>query len=405
MEADGLPPPPTPAVPAAPPVAPTAAGADGLPLPSPKPPPADARRRGAASCWGLTARLRGAAGCWGVAARRPRVPVPARLRAASRAAAAALPGVSFALTVASPVLVLGAGVLALLVPAPFARTITNEWVEACLALTTLSMGLALSPAAVWGALQRPWLVALSLALEYGVAPLSAFTIGHVFRLSPGVRAGFTLMGCTNGGQGSNLCTYLSHGDLGISVLMTLSSSLLATVAIPALSHIYLSGLVSVDAAGLVASTAKLALAPLAVGVVTTAAVGPAVAAIEPLLPMVGIGSLLIIMLGSTALAAELIKGAWQTSIAPIIVFYTLGFCLGYAVGMWLFRLGRPVATALAFESGFKSPPLAFVLARRHFADDPDVQTASAVTILVLAPLVMGVTVAFHLWYVAAPLLP
>lgn len=180
--------------------------------------------------------------------------------------------------------------------------------------------------------------------------------------------------------------------------MTLSSSLLATVAIPALSKLYLSGVVAVDAGGLAASTAKQVLAPLVAGVVVKACAGRAVGAVEPALSIVGIVALVIIVLGTTSLSAELIKASWSSTLAPVALFHIIGFWFGFGVARLLFRMRRPVATAVAFESGFKSPALSFVLARRHF-EDVEVQTASAVSILVLVPLAMGAAVAFHLWYV------
>lgn len=314
-----------------------------------------------------------------------------------------LKAVSTATTLASPFLCFGAGMLALFVPTPFATTINAVWVEVCLALLMLCMSLTLTPADIWGAITRPWLVALSLVLEYGVAPLSALVLGHIFQLRPILRVGLTLVACVNGGQASNLCTFIARGDLSISVLMTLSSSLLATVAIPALSKLYLSGVVAVDAGGLAASTAKQVLAPLVAGVVVKACAGRLVGAVEPALSIVGIVALVIIVLGTTSLSAELIKQAWSSTLAPVALFHVFGFWFGFGVALLLFRMRRPVATAVAFESGFKSPALSFVLARRHF-DDVEVQTASAVSILVLVPLAMAAAVAFHLWYVSSTLM-
>lgn len=324
--------------------------------------------------------------------------IPSAAGAAGHAVLDALPTVSGALTIASPFLCLAAGITALLVPEPFAEAISPEVVEGCLAATAAAMALTLTPGRVWTAATRPWLIALSIVLEFGVAPVVAFALGHTFRLNSGLRVGLTLLGCTNGGQASNLATYIARGDVGLSVLMTLASSLLATVAIPGLSKLYLSGVVSVDAAGLAASTAKLVLAPLAAGVAVKAVAARAVDVVEPLLPMVGIAAVVTVVLGSTAIAAERIKATWSEALAPALLLFIVLSLLGYGLGRWACRQGRPTATALTFEAGIKNPPLAFVLARRHFTD-PAAQTASAVTILVLAPLFMGAAVGFRLLYV------
>ncbi|KAK1862517.1 hypothetical protein I4F81_005085 [Pyropia yezoensis] len=266
---------------------------------------------------------------------------------AGAAAGAALAAASTGLTVASPLLCLGAGLWALYHPSTFGTTITGEWVRVCLALLMLSMGLTLSLDDVVGALRRPLLVLLSLALEYGVAPLWAFTLGHIFRLSPPLRAGLTLMGSVNGGQASNLCTYLSYGDVAASVLMTLSSSLLATGAIPALSHIYLSGVVDVDAGGLASSTAKLVLAPLAVGVATKAVAGRVVAAVEPVLPMV---------VEATAVAtasawAPYVLLRWVARLPAAAATATVAAVVGVRCGGVDVRVGKGGGDAPAEEEG------------------------------------------------------
>eukprot|EP00170_Pyropia_yezoensis_P006156 contig_25041_g6175 len=114
-------------------------------------------------------------------------------------------------------------------------------------------------------------------------------------------------------------------------------------------------------------------------------------------PGVGVGDTGV-MVGLAALAllsGELIKATWSSTLAPVALFHIIGFWFGFGVARLLFRMRRPVATAIAFESGFKSPALSFVLAVRHFKD-VEVQTASAVSILVLVPLAMGAAVAFHL---------
>lgn len=107
-----------------------------------------------------------------------------------------------------------------------------------------------------------------------------------------------------------------------------------------------------DAGGLATSTARQVLAPLVAGVVFKACAGWLVEAVEPALSIVGIVALIIIVLGTTSLSAELIKTSWSFTLAPVADFHVVGFWLGFGVARLLFRMRRPVATAVAFESGF-----------------------------------------------------
>jgi BASS family bile acid:Na+ symporter len=55
---------------------------------------------------------------------------------------------------------------------------------------------------------------------YVLMPLLAMAFGYAFSLPKALIAGLILVGCINGGQASNLCTYIAKGDVALSVLMT-----------------------------------------------------------------------------------------------------------------------------------------------------------------------------------------
>lgn len=259
----------------------------------------------------------------------------------------------------------------------------------------LSMGLTLSVADIRRGLSRPALLLASVALCYGVMPALASAIASVAGLSAGHRAGLLLLGLISGGQASNLCVHIAGGDVALSVAMTTASTLGAALAVPALASHLLAASVGVGAAGLAATTARLVLAPVAAGAVANAVAPRSMRALRPLLPAVGIGATLLIILGATARAAPVVAPALSALALPVAALHAGGFVAGWAVAKALAaaglagprgagRRGSGVARTLAFEAGFKSPALAYVLAVKHFG--ADVRLAPAVSILVLAPL-------------------
>ncbi|GAB0494629.1 hypothetical protein MMPV_005923 [Pyropia vietnamensis] len=308
---------------------------------------------------------------------------------------AALATASATLTDAFPLLTLAAGAAALASPATFITAISPGLTEASLSALMLSMGLTLSMSDIRRGLSRPALLVASVALCYGFMPALAAGISAVVGLSSGHRAGLLLLGLISGGQASNLCVHIAGGDVALSVAMTTASTLGAAVAVPALAAHLLSASVSVGAAGLAATTAKLVLAPVAAGAVANAAAPRAMRALRPLLPVVGIVATLLIILGATARAAGVVAPALSALALPVAALHAGGFVAGWATAKGLAavglagppgaaRRGSGVARTLAFEAGFKSPALAYVLAIKHFA--ADVGLAPAVSILVLAPL-------------------
>jgi len=48
---------------------------------------------------------------------------------------------------------------------------------------------------------------------------------QVLNLSPALATGLILVSCCPGGQASNVATYIAHGDVALSVLMTTASTL------------------------------------------------------------------------------------------------------------------------------------------------------------------------------------
>ena len=54
-------------------------------------------------------------------------------------------------------------------------------------------------------------------LCYVVMPALGLGLGKAFKLPVDLVAGVVLVGCINGGQASNLCTYIAKGDVALSV--------------------------------------------------------------------------------------------------------------------------------------------------------------------------------------------
>ena len=81
-------------------------------------------------------------------------------------------------------------------------------------------------------------------------PALAFGLGKAFGLDAGLLAGMVLVGSINGGQASNLCTYIAKGNVALSVLMTTATTVGAILMTPFLCKTMLGAVVPVDAAGI-----------------------------------------------------------------------------------------------------------------------------------------------------------
>ena len=146
--------------------------------------------------------------------------------------------------------------IALKDPSSFAW-FTTEYFTAALAILMLSMGITLSPDDFAKVATRPNSVIMQFSLCYAMMPLLALGLGKACRLDPSLLAGMVLVGSINGGQASNLCTYIAKGNVALSVLMTTATTLGAIFMTPLLCKGLLGAVVPVDAAGIAMSTIQV----------------------------------------------------------------------------------------------------------------------------------------------------
>ena len=127
---------------------------------------------------------------------------------------------------------------------------TTEYFTGGLAALMLSMGITLTPQDFADVASRPSATVMQFALCYGMMPILALSLGQVLGLSPAMIAGMVLVGSINGGQASNLCTYIAKGNVALSVLMTTATTLGAIFMTPLLCKTILGTVVPVDAVGI-----------------------------------------------------------------------------------------------------------------------------------------------------------
>ena len=269
-----------------------------------------------------------------------------------------------------PLLTLAAASAGLSFPVTIAPLGTLNVFHWGLSALMLSMGLSLTPSDLNRAIRSPRELALNAILCFGMMPIAAVILATLLRLPSSHAAGLILLGSVSGGQASNLCALLAGGDLALSVVLTVSTTLLGVLATPALIQILLGASVVVDAMGVLKSIAQLVLLPLALGLAIGQRAPALVGSLRPQLPNLGIAALLILVAGGSANAASLLSmsaaGAWRAH-AVSVLLPVGGGAAALAVAR-LAKLDERAARTLTIETAIKSPTLAFVLARKHFGE-------------------------------------
>mmetsp|Transcript_28909 Transcript_28909/g.54225 ORF Transcript_28909/g.54225 Transcript_28909/m.54225 type:complete len:330 (+) Transcript_28909:22-1011(+) len=210
---------------------------------------------------------------------------------------------------------------------------------------------------------------------FGVLPAVALAISHFLDLGQDFTVGMVLMGGVNGGSASNLFTLLAGGDVALSVLMTVSTTLGAVVCTPLVAEVFVGALVPVDTLGLLQSAVEIVLIPIICGVLFRAALPLTVAKLEPFVPILGLGSAMPLIGGVLAGSAESILGAGVWLHLAAVGFHAVAGLLGYFLSAFMGSDERERRT-VAIEVAMKNHVFACMLAASHF-DSPAVQIPPA----------------------------
>lgn len=234
-----------------------------------------------------------------------------------------------------------------------------------LGMVMFGMGMTLSFASFRAILRRPRIIALGLALQYGLMPALAWTIAWWFELSPQLAAGLILLGAAPGGTASNVICYLAGANLALSISLTTASTLLAALATPWLTWLYVGQSVPVDAAAMLLSIVQIVLLPVLAGTLLNSYLPARTRRLAPLLPLVSVLAICLIIAIVVALNAVSLAGLAGVVFAAVVLHNLSGLAAGYGLAR-AFGAGRRTARTLAIEVGMQNSGLAVALALQFF---------------------------------------
>lgn len=261
-------------------------------------------------------------------------------------------------------IVLAVAALAFFVPETF-LWIQGSWVNYLLMIVMFGMGLTLKPDDFKVVFARPKDILIGCVAQFTIMPLLAFALGKGFRLEPGLLAGVILVGTCPGGTSSNVITYLSKGDVALSVGMTGVNTLLAPVLTPAITYLMLRTTVHVDILGMFLSIIKVVIIPIGLGFLINKRFGKYTARTVTVLPMVSVIAITMIVASVVSHNSERIMTTGPVVFAVVILHNLLGYVCGYLVAR-LLKLPLKKKKALAIEIGMQNSGLATSLAGTAF---------------------------------------
>lgn len=266
------------------------------------------------------------------------------------------------------VLVLLAAVAAMLWPEVLSQ-VKPTVINPLLGIIMFGMGLTLRWDDFRVVFSRPKDMLVGCLAQFTIMPLLAWTLAQAFRLDEALTVGVILVGCCPGGTASNVITYLSRGDLALSVGMTGVSTLLAPIMTPLLVWLLAGKTVDVDVAAIFLSILWVVIAPIAVGLVVKRLWPRLTEQATAYLPALSSLAITAIVLIVIAASAHKLMAGGLVIIAVVMLHNMGGLALGYLIGSVL-RLSWPKRKALSIEVGMQNSGLASGLATLHFAAYP-----------------------------------
>lgn len=264
------------------------------------------------------------------------------------------------------VLVLLISIIALFFPGT-CLWIELKWINYLLMIVMFGMGLTLKPSDFSVVFKRPKEIIIGCIAQFTVMPFLAFTLGKLFGLEAGLLAGVILVGACPGGTASNVITYLSKGDVALSVGMTSINTLLAPVLTPAITYVLLRTTVRVDPLSMFISIVQVVIVPIVLGFLVNHFWGEVTSKISDILPLVSVLAITMIVASVVSHNADKILSTGLVIFVVCILHNVLGYVIGFFIGK---ALKFPVSKlkALSVEVGMQNAGLATSLAGTAFPD-------------------------------------
>ena len=266
------------------------------------------------------------------------------------------------------VIVIAVAALALLAPNTVSF-IKTSYVNYLLGIVMFGMGLTLKPSDFKVVFSRPKDVIVGCIAQFTLMPLLAFLLTKLFNLPAELAVGVILVGTCPGGTSSNVMTYLSKGDVALSVGMTAVSTILAPFLTPLLTLLYAGQRVDVNVMSMFLSIVKVVLVPIALGFVINHFFHEFTQNAVRVLPLISTTAIVAIVAAVVSANSAKILTSGLLILAVVILHNLLGYATGFAVGKAL-HLDSSKCRAISIEVGMQNSGLATSLAATHFAQYP-----------------------------------
>ena len=202
-----------------------------------------------------------------------------------------------------------------------------------------------------------------------VAKLLSFTGIGGPEVCAQIAVGLVLLGCVPGGTASNVMTFLAHGDVPLSVTITMCTTLLAPALTPTLTLALAGQWIEVNFWSMFFSIVMVVLIPIFLGLGVHALLGSKVEQFKKVLVLVSTVCILLVLgmcvgPNQSSFTQNGLAIVGVTALA-VLVHHVLGLVAGYGIAK-AFHFNEEKTRALSLEVGLQNSGLSCTLANSAF---------------------------------------
>ena len=234
-----------------------------------------------------------------------------------------------------------------------------------LSIVLFTMGTTLKADDFVNVFKNPKDIAAGISAQYVIMPLIALALAKLFSLNDALTIGLVLVGTVPGGTASDVITFLSKGDVALSVSLTAVSTVISPILTPLITLLLIGNQIHFNPVNMFISIIEIVIIPIVLGLVLNYKFPDFCERLKDYLPAVSSIVICLIVAGVIGANKQAILTSSEVIIIVIILQYFLAMLLGFGVG-YLAGMGKKQIVTVAIELAFQNSGLSTGLAKTHF---------------------------------------
>lgn len=234
-----------------------------------------------------------------------------------------------------------------------------------LSMVLFTMGTTLKADDFANVFKKPKEISVGIATQYIAMPILALALARMFSLNEALTVGLVLVGTVPGGTASDVITFLSKGDVALSVSLTAVSTVIAPIITPLITLVLIGNQIHFNPVDMFISIIEIVIIPIMIGLMLNYKFPDFCERLKDYLPALSAIVICLIVAGVIGANKQAILTSSSIIILVIMMQYFLAMMIGFGVG-YLAGMDRKQIITVAIELAFQNSGLSTGLAKAHF---------------------------------------